>query len=710
MTTDLIGGLFGYTMENARKKTKLQKDRQATRVLIVEDEHASSVMLENMLKKGGYEIVASVESGEEAIEAAGRENPDLVLMDIQLSGTIDGIEAASRIHQEYGIPFLYLTSGTDDEQFNRAKASMPVGYILKPYSFNMLHASIEMALHRYQVEKELTLSEQRNRTLLDAIPDIMFTINPDGSVKDRVQEEIARKVWPAAVARKASEMAKRVLETGEVETFEYAVKKDDDSLFYEVRLINSREDTILAIVRNITAKKKAELELQEYKDHLEELAEKRARELMTVNRNLEQEVSKRREYEINLKTFRHALEQSPNVVVIVNRDGVIEYVNPTFEEISGFSAEETIGGSVKEPENHVIPEPDTWEYLIKRDKWYGDLYAVNSDDQIYYLYAYVSHLKDENNDITHYIIVAEDVTDQRRREMELKKAREIIDQSDILQIDKDMEWQEWKEKMMSRNISRTDKSLYRNIYNSFTQGAGFGALISLLDMMDSTSKKEDGTYQVDSGLYSEIMKNVSITQDAFKTFSNIDWIIANDFEPEKIDLEQFYEFIRASVDKNEELARIKNQKIILNDLRVQTGGKYVNVNREYLYKAINEALINAMKFSKQRTYIIVLMNVIGVNLVVSIINDPEKSEEGFVGIPPEYEKVVFEPFYRLTKNVYERFGTLDFGLGLSLIEKIVAKHGGEVTMNNILDHSDIKRDPVTKVNLTIALPLVIEKR
>jgi PAS domain S-box-containing protein len=697
-------------MENTKKKTKIKKEKQSTRVLIVEDEHASSVMLENMLRKGGYEIVASVESGEEAIEAAGRETPDLVLMDIQLSGTIDGIEAASRIQQEYGIPFLYLTSGTDDDQFNRAKASMPVGYILKPYSFNMLHASIEMALHRYQVEKELTLSEQRNRALLDAIPDIMFTINPDGSVKDRVQEEIARKVWPGAVARKASGMAQKVLETGEVETFEYALKKEDDTLYYEVRLINSKDDTILAIVRNITAKKKAELELQDYKDHLEELAEKRARELMTVNRNLEQEVSKRREYEVNLKTFRHALEQSPNVVVIVNREGVIEYVNPTFEHISGFSAEDTVGRSVKEPDNHVIPEPDTWEYLIKKDKWYGDLYAVNSDDQIYYLYAYVSHLRDENNDITHYIIVAEDVTDQRRRDMELKKAREIIDQSDIIQIDKDMEWQEWKEKMMSRNISRTDKSLYRNIYNSFTQGAGFGALISLLDMMDSTSKKEDGTYQVDGGLYSEIMKNVSITQDAFKTFSNIDWIIANDFEPEQINLEQFYEFIRATVDKNEELSRIKGQKIILNDLSVQTGGKYVNVNREYMYKAVNEALINAMKFSRPRTYIIVLMNVIGVNLALSIINDPEKSEEGFVGIPPEYEKVVFEPFYRLTKNVYERFGTLDFGLGLSLIEKIVTKHGGEVTMNNILDHSDIKRDPITKVNLTIALPLVIEKK
>jgi signal transduction histidine kinase len=87
------------------------------------------------------------------------------------------------------------------------------------------------------------------------------------------------------------------------------------------------------------------------------------------------------------------------------------------------------------------------------------------------------------------------------------------------------------------------------------------------------------------------------------------------------------------------------------------------------------------------------------------LSEPEKGSEGILGVPPEYEKIVFEPFYRLSKLVYEQFKTLDFGLGLTLIEKIIIKHGGDVVLKNIIDHSDIKREPLFKVSLTITLPL-----
>jgi len=75
-----------------------------------------------------------------------------------------------------------------------------------------------------------------------------------------------------------------------------------------------------------------------------------------------------------------------------------------------------------------------------------------------------------------------------------------------------------------------------------------------------------------------------------------------------------------------------------------------------------------------------------------------------LGIPKEYEKVVFEPFYRLSKLVYEKYNTLDFGIGLTFVEKIVARHGGEIFAENIVDYSDITKDPQVKVNLMISLP------
>ena len=92
--------------------------------------------------------------------------------------------------------------------------------------------------------------------------------------------------------------------------------------------------------------------------------------------------------------------------------------------------------------------------------------------------------------------------------------------------------------------------------------------------------------------------------------------------------------------------------------------------------------------------------------MVSVINDPEKSDEGIIGIPVEYEKVVFEPFYRLTKVVHEQYNTLEFGLGLTLVEKIVAKQGGEVMARNIVDHSDTRRESQVKVNVSLTMPLL----
>jgi len=91
-------------------------------------------------------------------------------------------------------------------------------------------------------------------------------------------------------------------------------------------------------------------------------------------------------------------------------------------------------------------------------------------------------------------------------------------------------------------------------------------------------------------------------------------------------------------------------------------------------------------------------------LRISFINDPQKTGDGIVGIPPEYEKIIFEPFYRISRLVFEKYNSLDFGIGLTFVEKIVTRHGGEIFAENILDYSDIKKDPLTKVNMMISLP------
>ena len=180
--------------------------------------------------------------------------------------------------------------------------------------------------------------------------------------------------------------------------------------------------------------------------------------------------------------------------------------------------------------------------------------------------------------------------------------------------------------------------------------------------------------------------------------------------------ETFREYERTQNEMNEIGVLVKQsaaevERLSQHNARVGTYLRQLQTNFDTIpredIKEGYEALINAMKFSRQRTFITVFVSVAGRHVTLSIINDPEKGEEGIMGIPTEYEKVVFEPFFRLSKLVFERFHTLDFGLGLTLIEKIIGKHGGEVTIRNIVDHSDLKREAQVRVNLTINLPLEV---
>ena len=106
---------------------------QVTRILVVEDERIVARSLRKQLTMLGYEVVGSVSSGEEAIQQTGELRPDLVLMDINLEGAMDGVEAAATIRTQFRLPVVYLTAYSNKEILERAKVTEPFGYILKPY-------------------------------------------------------------------------------------------------------------------------------------------------------------------------------------------------------------------------------------------------------------------------------------------------------------------------------------------------------------------------------------------------------------------------------------------------------------------------------------------------------------------------------------------------------------------------------------------------
>ncbi|WP_459865859.1 response regulator [Endothiovibrio diazotrophicus] len=132
------------------------KDPMAdTRIMIVEDEWLIAEDLRRNLERLGYGISAVASSGEEAVAAALRDPPSLVLMDIMLSGPMDGIDAAGVIREARDVPVIFLTAFTDQGILDRAKRVEPVGYLVKPYEERELYSTIEMALYKHAMERQL---------------------------------------------------------------------------------------------------------------------------------------------------------------------------------------------------------------------------------------------------------------------------------------------------------------------------------------------------------------------------------------------------------------------------------------------------------------------------------------------------------------------------------------------------------------------------
>jgi len=124
------------------------------RILIVEDEAITVSALKRELVSLGYEVAATASTADEALKTVELHKPDLVLMDITLAGTVNGIVGAVAIRGNFHVPVVFLTAHADAGTMERAVAAGAFGYVLKPFSGAALKAAIETALHKHQTEIE----------------------------------------------------------------------------------------------------------------------------------------------------------------------------------------------------------------------------------------------------------------------------------------------------------------------------------------------------------------------------------------------------------------------------------------------------------------------------------------------------------------------------------------------------------------------------
>ncbi len=153
-----------------------------TRILVVEDEGIVAKDIAQRLRALGYEVTGIVPSAEKAYEAVALVVPDLILMDIHLKGSVDGIAAAESLRRSHGIPVIFLTAFADVPTLDRAKLSEPFGYILKPFEERSLHVHIEMALVKHAAEQRLRQREQWITAILHSVRDVLLVTDLHGNV------------------------------------------------------------------------------------------------------------------------------------------------------------------------------------------------------------------------------------------------------------------------------------------------------------------------------------------------------------------------------------------------------------------------------------------------------------------------------------------------------------------------------------------------
>ncbi len=380
-----------------------------TRILVVEDETIVARDIELQLEALGYEQVGQTSTGEQAVVLAGELRPDLVLMDVQPAGAIDGIAAAEAIRTQYGVPVVFMTAFAGIETVTRAKASESFGYILKPFAERELRIVLEMALSRHLIYTELRESEERARTLIEWSPEAIV-VHRNGNILY---------VNPAALLMFGLTSASEVVGTSIFERIHPQSKP-----FVQERM---RDLSLRGVV--------TPMDLLRGLKQDGSIIEVEARSVMiTYNgapaiHSSMHDITARVRAEASLRLKSAALEAAASAIVITDREGTIEWANSAFTTFTGYSVAEAIGRKpgalLKSGKHDKAFYRSLWDTILTGSLWHGEITNRRKNGSLYFEEMTITPLKNEAGKITHFIAVKQDITERKRLEEQFRQSQKM---------------------------------------------------------------------------------------------------------------------------------------------------------------------------------------------------------------------------------------------------------------------------------------------
>ncbi len=383
------------------------------RILIVEDDPLIARGLKRRLNNLGYWVVSVVSSGQQAIEAAKDELPDLALMDIMLEGDMDGTEAAAKIHSSLNIPTVFVTAHTEESVLAKAKIAEPFGYLVKPYNERELRSTIEVALYKSRTEQALVRAKEEWERTFDTVPDLIMILDDQHGIvrankaaADRVgkrpEEMVGHRCYKIVCGEESpprSCIHTRLLSDGRRHHAEISVCRWGGVFQVNVSPLHDAKGRMIGsvhVAHDVTSRKRAEQALMESEERL-----------------------------------RLLVEHASDLVYRTDANGVFTFMNPPVLDLTGYSPEEVIGRNYLE---FIHPEDK-----VKVEEFYGIQHA-NKIPQTYYEYRIVTRTGDsiwigqhvrlltDHDTVVGFQAIARDMTERKKAEDALKKAHDQLEE------------------------------------------------------------------------------------------------------------------------------------------------------------------------------------------------------------------------------------------------------------------------------------------
>ncbi len=382
------------------------------RIFIVEDEIIVARDIANRLTRAGYEVAGIAVQGQEAIQQLAASPADLVLMDIVLRGSQDGIETAAQIRERYDIPVVYLTAYADPDMLQRAGVTGPFGYLLKPFEGKELLTAIEMALYKHQMERALRERERQLSIILDTLPDFILFKDRNSVLQlcnqsycDYLGREMSELIgttdfewFPPEQAQLYVNEDRQVIESGRTMTFTRRFSGPKGERWEEVIKTPLKDDRgqtigVLVATRDVTDRIKAEMERDQQRQMLRTLIDALPDFVLFKDRN--------RRYVFANKAFLsvHHLTEAQLI-------GKTDFDLLAEEDAQRFDAED----------RHVL---DTRQTVIAR-------HLTMTPRGLIWTESIKAPLLDQGGEVIGLVVAARDLTDRLKVEAERDEQRRML--------------------------------------------------------------------------------------------------------------------------------------------------------------------------------------------------------------------------------------------------------------------------------------------